>query len=91
MCCSDYGEKAHVDLLNLVFGQFPLNDRPSGKAPWVLLTTRVLCGRVGSSHTCNPAFGQGAEYPMKPLQWSCMKLKLHTRPAPCTAIQKPWI
>ncbi len=46
----------------------------------------LSCGRVGSSHMRYPAFGQGAEYLMKPLQQSCVKLKLHIKPAPCTAI-----
>ncbi len=45
----------------------------------------LSCGRVGSSHACNPAFGQGTEYPMKSLQRSYAKLKLGTGPAPCPA------
>ncbi len=49
---------------------------------WV--ESKVSCGRVGSSHARKPAFGQGAEYPMKLLQQSCAKLKLHTQLTPCT-------
>ena len=28
--------------------------------------------------------------PMKLLQWSCVKLKLHTRLTPCVTYKKPW-
>ncbi len=50
------------------------------QSSWLILYNLVSCGRVGSSHARNPAFGQGAEYRWSRFSgaawsWSC---------APCT-------